>query len=719
MDHQPKTREFVKSLGQFFKRDLISIPLIKKYPHQLIGQRCGLKAATLELDTAAYPNIEYIAGNRLSVYPVNPIEHVNVVMKHVIDDISPLISASQQQQQQQQRQQVGSATTTGSNQQATRPKVKRQQQQQPQSQQPKIKMSEPWAQFVLANGKDSIRLALAYLYDITTAPSRDLLRLMAESCHNREHKSKLIAISKSDDSWERWILQSLRTLKSTLEEFSSCSISAKSLFSELHLQQPRQYSISNIKSYMRFRTEIIVVQHKFNQKHMATSMQVIKERERMQQIEAMGSPGGVPRSPQAGIIGPLKMHPTTLHVHHEDNDNDNGNNDKNSSSTTAAPAGGISGHRSLRSVRSLRPMTAFGTSPISSQQVKRVPSYSGPLMSMYAMSSMNSSVKSRLSSGSLKGKSLTNAAAATAASRQLSSAAEKAAASAGSNSDSKTSSASAAAASLPYEGLCSNYLLNLRANDFIVCEFVENPRFTLKGNRERPIMMIGQDVGVFAFRTFWQQRILEHDRAQVFYTLFKDLSPKKFGDMQLVCLSGNKCKFEDLFKREIASTITHKILSSVTYIQRANLHTLLDSAATNSSLLSTSNEYPTSVTTLTTVAAAANANNANTTANMKLPIEAKELIELGNRIYKLLFESNGCIYTCCDPQMTQAIEILLVESIVRNNSSLARDKIMALLPKWKGRRLNEKPVTSTKFLFTLENPFERAQIVQEIYDSIN
>lgn len=93
----------------------------------------------------------------------------------------------------------------------------------------------------------------------------------------------------------------------------------------------------------------------------------------------------------------------------------------------------------------------------------------------------------------------------------------------------------------------SNYLLDLRpGHDYVICEFVENPRFTLKGNRERPIMMIGQDIGLVAYRAFWQQRHYEHDRAQTFYKLFKDLAPKKFGEMHLVRIVGSRHKLEDL-----------------------------------------------------------------------------------------------------------------------------------------------------------------------------
>lgn len=634
MNYQPKSQEFVKNLSEFFKRDLISIPLIKKYPHQLFNQRCGIKASTLELDTSAYPNIEYIAGNRLSVYPVNPHDHVESILKHLIDDISGTPGTSN-----------GTAN------------IKK-----------RIKLSDPWAKFVQLNGRDSVRMALSYLYDITTAPSRELVRVMAEYCSNKEHKVRLIAISKTDESWEKWICQSLRTLKSTLDEFSSCCISAKSLFSELTLQQPRQYSISSIKSNKRFRTEIIVFQHKFTTKQIAYSLQQIKEREYSIR-DQQDSNNQTPKSPMPiGSTGTLQVHPTTVHINHDD----------------------TGSHRSTSSVRSLRNVVPYGLSPISTQQVKKVPAYSGPLMSLYASSSkigskgVQSGINSyRQSQISLQGKELIPQQAAKAI-------------------KSSTNSLVSGSQEKQYDGLCSSYLLSLNVNDYIVCEFVENPRFTLKGNRERPIMMIGQDVGVIAYRPFWQQRALEHDRAQIFYTLFKDLSPKKFGDMQLVCITGNRCKIEDLFKREINATITNKIISSVSYVNKSHLLNILDSAAagSESGRLADAKQQQ---------------QQADNNGQNKVPIESKELVDLGKRISKLLIENNGCLYTCCDPQMTQAIEILTVESITRNHG-MAKDRVMALLPTLKGRKVNDKD-NNNKFLFTLENPFEKAQIVQEVYDS--
>lgn len=642
--HQ-KFNDFIKSLSQFFQRDLISIPLVKRYPHNQVYLNSGLKAATLELDTASYPNIEYIAGNRLSIYPINPSEHVNSILKHVVDDIAINPNTQQRARKQQQLQHT---------------------------------LTDQWSKFLQINGSDTVRLALTYLYDIMTAPSRDLLRILAENTQNKDHKSRLINLSKTDEIWEKWVCSGLRTLKSTFDEFPTCSITAKALFSELTLQQPRQYSISNIKSTKRFRTEIVVIQHRFSNMNVATSLQNIKERE----CERSLSQGRQAASQNTNDLNSRQMnltmrsHPTSVRV----------NNNEPIQSTS--------------SVRSLRSIVSYGVSPISNQQVRKVPTYSGPVMSKYA----SSATFRGLNSGRL---SSLGSRISTSQSRDLDTANKTVTGKSNSNS---------ASSDKPYEGLCSSYLLNLESNDFIICEFVENPRFTLKGNRERPIMMIGQDVGLLAFRAFWQQRGLEHDRAQMFYTLFKDLSPKKFGELQLVCLVGNRCKIEDLLKRAINYELKRKVLSKVSYLGLRQLVTLLDKAALGS-----------------VVAECTPPTNGvkNSNGRKKLArdtqvnyILERELMDLGDRISELLVDNNGCLYTCCDQQMTQAIDILIVESVARNHPSLSRDQIIILLNKWKGNSRqhaqassSSKPLGDGKtFIYTLENPFERAQVVQEIYD---
>lgn len=740
--------ELIKSLSEFFRRDLITIPVVKNYPHSVIQQKCGLRAATLELDTAAYPNIEYVAGTRLSVYPVNPASQVQAIMDYLIDDLAGVHAPSR----------TNIALPPNSN---------------------------WWAKFVQVHKGDSLRLALTHLFDIMTAPTRDTIKLLLDNEAGRSNsgsknkesavRKKYATISSSNEAWEKWLCTGHRTLKSLMDELcrrptssssrspaqsnqkvsSSKGISALRLLSELEVQTPRQYSISNIKSSKRFRTEIIVFQHSFNLRQIELNLRQLRERETFDRsITSPKSPTPSQGFNSANLQANQQSNAPAMNqslkqiIRRASSSSSSPATRAASSATSTLPIRNVaeSSERSGASMRSIRSLAPFVSSPpISTHQVKRVPSFSGPLMSAYATAATSSAATSAANlAGQENSRASRNHERVRSRMSQLSAPDLNFSDQTGQTATAASSPQSAkSAGSNLFDGLCSNYLLNLKAEDKIVCEFVENPRFTLKGNRERPIMMIGQDVGLIAFRPFWQQRNLEHDRAQVFYTLFRDLSPKKFGEMQLICITGHKCRIEELlFKREINLALTSKIISSVTYINRKHLVGILSAAHTKSQLVFA--QYGSTTAQKSSISQSgksitsqqqqqASQSNANGPSD-SLQITNKELLDLGDRIYKLLVENNGCLYTCCDPHMTQAIEILTFESIARNNPQLTRERIMQLLPKWKGkdtstsggvnqhsadrsRSKSKKANEQSGSVFTLENTYERARIVQEIYEN--
>lgn len=729
--------DFLICLSDFFKRDLITIPVVKKYPHAVVQQRCGLRAATLELDTAAYPNIEYVAGTRLSVYPINPSAHVSAIMEHLHDDLWA-------------RRDTLSLPPS----------------------------SAWWSKFVHLHKSDSLRLALAHLFDIEIAPSREIIRLLLEYClpgaQQRDLRRRLAIVANSNEAWEKWLCSGHRTLKLLFDEIGSTQASPKGrqqpsiklpasrLLAELELQTPRQYSISNIKSSKRFRTEIIVFQHKFGLRQIELNLKQQKEREDFDRSSTSPKSPSLRSTSVSGrsTTSPIPIGPPAPGSRRGPSAARRPGSPASGVSSPAGTASQVrnvaeSSRRSGASVRSIRSLTPFATSPpISTHQVKRVPSFSGPLMSMYAAAATSSQTQQGQAepstSGTLdqaaKGKRERMRSRMSLVSAPETNFSDPAAPASPSSPAGAQTKGSGSQTSSLFEGLCSSYLLNLSTNDHIVCEFVENPRFTLKGNRERPIMMIGQDVGLIAFRPFWQQRNLEHDRAQVFYTLFKDLSPKKFGEMQLVCVTGHRCRIEELlFRREINLALTSKVLSSVTYINRKHLVNLLKAAHTKSQLVFA--QYSSTARSSAASGVGMQASQQlqqqrqpqqqqqqqpRSNINNSLQITEKELLDLGERMYKLLVEHTGCLYTCCDPHMTQAIEILLFESIAGRNPQLTRERVTQLLPKWKGKdssasgpgrsksrskRGQQEGATQDGSIFTLENTYERARIVQEIYDN--
>lgn len=644
MDSNKKYANLSQQLSFCFKRTLIAIPLVHRYPHQSLLKRAGLGAATLEFDTAAYPNIEYIAGTRMSVYPANRSEDVDRIMSKLVNDL-PRSSGK--------RSSIGSST--GAHSPATKKQKPSNNQQQanfkdtpnPKKGENSESVSEQVNIFIKNYDKDGLKQCLTRLFDISGPPQVQVLRLIAEHAKSPVQRELLMDACKNTETWERWICNNehLCTLRSILDEFSNGQVPALSLLSVLPYIQPRQYSISSIKSTKRFRTEILVAQHKFDASQIANSFQQNHYRETHAPVS--------PVTPSVGLESKINQRQVK---------------DRTS--------------KSLRSLRSV----VFPA--ISTHQVKRVTSFSGPLVNRYA-----SSTAGKKASGGKKVKQQTSP---LHYSKQVSRSKTKV--------SSITSVENAPNAqkvdTKPFDGLCSNYLLNLKpGSDYVICEFIENPRFTLKGNRERPIMMIGQDIGVVAFRAFWQQRSLEFDRAQVFYTLFKDLSPKKFGEMNFVAITGGRCKIEELFRKEIVSMQTSKILTSSTNVDSKLLINLLnDAAAASNNPKDTHHDQQ---------------HQTQTSGGRSVKITSKELLDLGMRMAKLLAEANGCLYTCCDSQITQAIELLLIESLA-SLMQKTRDELVELLPRWKG---GPPPTTDNHVFFKLENSYEKSQIVQEIYDS--
>lgn len=434
----------------------------------------------------------------------------------------------------------------------------------------KIQPNSIWAKSFM-RGECNVRFALSHYFDITSAPSRDLLKLIMDSCSSKEHKQRLRQILDDPKQYTQWLSSSLRTLKTTLDEFSSAVISARLLFNELPPMQPRQYSISVIKSSKRFKTEIVVIQHKFS-------------------LININSPSAIELAAKA--------------------------------------AGAVSTFNPVTSTTSGRSVVLAEKSPSDKSANSKV--LGGNSSAIHGQGS------------TLFGQF-----------------------------------------DCQYNGLCSTYLINLPINEHVICEFVENPRFTLKGNRERPTIMLGQDTGLLAFRTFWQQRNLEFDRAQIFYTMFKDLSPKHFGDMMIIIVTGGKTRLEELFKREIAKMVSNKVISQSLYVSKQSLLLYALSAVTGQ------------------------------TNQIVEPNIQKELDHLGLNLAKMLIEKNGTLYTCCDEAISEAIEKLTIDSIVKHHN-YTKERANALVQKMKGKA--HKDVMNTKFLFQLQNSHEKSQYIQEVYE---
>ncbi|XP_058035287.1 nitric oxide synthase 3 isoform X3 [Ahaetulla prasina] len=91
----------------------------------------------------------------------------------------------------------------------------------------------------------TLRQALTYFLDITTAPSPQLLQLLATLAEHRGEREKLQRLSQDSLLYEEWKWFRCPTMVELLEEFPSVALPTSLLLTQLPLLQARQYSVSS------------------------------------------------------------------------------------------------------------------------------------------------------------------------------------------------------------------------------------------------------------------------------------------------------------------------------------------------------------------------------------------------------------------------------------------------------------------------------------------
>ncbi|KAG8147307.1 hypothetical protein E2320_022344, partial [Naja naja] len=91
----------------------------------------------------------------------------------------------------------------------------------------------------------TLRQALTYFLDITTAPSPQLLQLLATLAEDRAEREKLQRLSQDSLLYEEWKWFRCPTVVELLEEFPSVVLPTSLLLTQLPLLQARQYSVSS------------------------------------------------------------------------------------------------------------------------------------------------------------------------------------------------------------------------------------------------------------------------------------------------------------------------------------------------------------------------------------------------------------------------------------------------------------------------------------------
>ncbi|XP_026549688.1 nitric oxide synthase, endothelial-like, partial [Notechis scutatus] len=91
----------------------------------------------------------------------------------------------------------------------------------------------------------TLRQALTYFLDITTAPSPQLLQVLATLAEDRAEREKLQRLSQDSLLYEEWKWFRCPTVVELLEEFPSVVLPTSLLLTQLPLLQARQYSVSS------------------------------------------------------------------------------------------------------------------------------------------------------------------------------------------------------------------------------------------------------------------------------------------------------------------------------------------------------------------------------------------------------------------------------------------------------------------------------------------
>ncbi|XP_037078549.1 nitric oxide synthase-like protein [Pollicipes pollicipes] len=99
-------------------------------------------------------------------------------------------------------------------------------------------------------------------------------------------------------------------------------------------------------------------------------------------------------------------------------------------------------------------------------------------------------------------------------------------------------------------GVCSNYLNDIKQGDKIVCYFRNAPSFHLPETKSDSIVMIGPGTGVAPFRSFWEHRLFEKQRAA---------AGTKFGTMTL--FFGCRSQKMDLYSAEKAAMMKEGVMT--------------------------------------------------------------------------------------------------------------------------------------------------------------
>ncbi|KAG6926059.1 nitric oxide synthase 3 [Chelydra serpentina] len=179
----------------------------------LQSQESSRSTILVRLDTAGQPELQYLPGDHVGVFPTNRPELVEELLERVEDpppDGEPVAVEF-----------LEKATSGG--------------------------RASPKASWVPLSRLPpcTLRQALTFFLDITTPPSPQLLQLLATLAEDGAEREQLQRLSQDARLYEEWKWFRCPTLGEVLEQFPSLALPASLLLTQLPLLQPRYYSVSS------------------------------------------------------------------------------------------------------------------------------------------------------------------------------------------------------------------------------------------------------------------------------------------------------------------------------------------------------------------------------------------------------------------------------------------------------------------------------------------
>ncbi|XP_044860215.1 nitric oxide synthase, endothelial isoform X1 [Mauremys mutica] len=203
--------DMLTGLSQVHKRRVFPCRVLSV--QNLQSEESSRSTILVRLDTAGQPELQYLPGDHVGIFPANRPELVQELLERVEEpppDEEPVAVEF-----------LEKATSGG--------------------------RASPKASWVPLGRLPpcTLRQALTFFLDITTPPSPQLLQLLATLAEDAAEREQLQRLSQDAQQYEEWKWFRCPTLGQVLEQFPSLALPASLLLTQLPLLQPRYYSVSS------------------------------------------------------------------------------------------------------------------------------------------------------------------------------------------------------------------------------------------------------------------------------------------------------------------------------------------------------------------------------------------------------------------------------------------------------------------------------------------